>query len=421
MDPEISRQQMDIHEKAVVKSPSEMELLAVRIKNGLDAFNERKAELIILRDEVDGLDITSIEDKAGIKQVTEGRKKLKSARVEIEKEGKSMRDPLTALAKNISAKENELVALIEPTEKKLIEKERWVKSENERIAEEERQKEAKRVQDRIDRLAVYGYSIDITFLTAIDDSQFEKVVENAKVEFEKEESIKKQREEQERRQKEQDEKDREEIRRLKAKQEEADRLLREREEEIARKEKELKDKEDEAIRAKNKAEKEREDQERERAVAEEKAKLHNRLRQLTDLKLKFNFDTNQYEGYDCAVHYFDITGYDDEKWDAMILKMGPHIEAYKKEEENRAEEKRQAELKEAREKALIEQRERDEEAARQEAERLSQASDKDKFSALIEHLEEMPAIEPKSAKHKKLYAEVKELNAKVIAHINAKM
>src|ERR1700761_879098 len=93
---------------AVQDPKSEIVLASEKIKSGLAAFEERKTELNILKAEVDGLDIKSIEDKAGIKQVTEGRKKLKNARVEIEKEGKSMRDPLTALAKTISAKEKEL-------------------------------------------------------------------------------------------------------------------------------------------------------------------------------------------------------------------------------------------------------------------------------------------------------------------------
>src|ERR1700744_2391138 len=94
---------------AVAEPKNEIAVISEKISLGLEAFEKRKSELIALRDEVDGLDITSIEDKAAIKQVTEGRKKLKDARVEIEKEGKSMRDPLTAISRNISSKEKELV------------------------------------------------------------------------------------------------------------------------------------------------------------------------------------------------------------------------------------------------------------------------------------------------------------------------
>lgn len=394
---------------AVQEPKSELVIAAEKIKSGLVAFETRKVELTILRDEVDKLDITSVEDKAGIKQLTEGRKKVKAARVEIEKEGKSMRDPLTALAKSISAKEKELIDIVEPTEKKLKAKEDWVKSENERIADEEKQREAKRVQDRINRLAEYGYAIDVTFLTIIDDDQFEKVVDNAKSEHEKEQALAVKRANVERAQREQDEKDRQELQALRKKAEEAERIIREREEEEARKEAEFKRKKNEAAEAESK-----------KAEEEKKAIVKKRLGDLTNLGLKFNFEANQYEGFAAAVHYFDITGYDNEKWDKMIADLGPHIERYKKEEADKLEEKRQNELKEAAAKALEEQKERDIEALRVKAEEFDQASDKDKMVVILGYIDNMPRTEFKSARYKKLFSEVVALQNKVVDHIRSR-
>lgn len=218
--------------ETVQPQKSEIAIIADKINVGLKAFETRKAELIALRDEVDGLDITSIEDKASIKQVGEARKKLKNARVEIEKEGKSMRDPLTQINKTISTKEKELVDIIEPTEKKLAAKEKWVKEETERIEREAEEAEKQRIQKRIDRLAQYGYAIDINLLTGITDEQFEKVVADAKVLWEKEEAAKVEQKRHEEEERERIAKERKELEELRAKQAEAERVLREKQEEM---------------------------------------------------------------------------------------------------------------------------------------------------------------------------------------------
>ncbi len=388
---------------------NEVTIIFEKISTGLQAFEERKAALIQLREEASGIKVTTYEDKATLKKATEVRKKLKAARVEIEKEGKAMRDPLTGVNREITAKEKELTDIISPTEKDLKTVEDWYEFEKNRIYQEAAEMENERIQSRINQLAEYGYEIDLNMLKGISDEQFEKVVANAKSKFEKEQSAKEEQALKEAAQREQDEKDRAELKALREKQEAHEKALIERQEAIDRKERAIKDKEEQEAA-----------HQREKAQAEEKTKLHSRLSQLTALGLKFNFSANQYEGFACAVHYFDITGYDDEKWDGMIAKMGPHIEAYKKEESDRAETKRQEELKEAAKKALAEQKEREAEATRQEAEKIAASSDKDKVALVITQIEGINYPDMKSAKGKKLMAEVKELEAKVIAHIKAR-
>lgn len=409
---------------AVQEPKSEIVLASEKIKTGLAAFEERKAELNILKVEVDGLDITSVEDKAGIKQVTEGRKKLKNARVEIEKEGKSMRDPLTALAKTISAKEKELVDIIEPTEKKLMEKEKWVKNEQDRIEREAEEKEKARIQARIDSLAAYGFQIDYNMVVALNDEDFSRIVENARVEYEKEQKIKSEKEESERKQREQDEKDRKELQALRDKQAEADRIIREQQEELERKEAKIKRQEEE----------QEAEAQRIKALADDRL-WRGRLEQLEEIGFngQFAFPKWEWDRQDDFVvitreqllsltdaefneikekHNLQAAGVKDQR---RILE-----EKTKQEEAERKEAELNRVRQEAAVKALQEKKEKEDEAKRLEEERLQQATDKDKFAVLIFYLENLPAIEPKSAKHKKLYAEVKELNAKVIAHIKAK-
>jgi hypothetical protein len=398
---------------AVAEPKNEVTLIFDKISSGLEAFENRKEELTLLKSEAEGLKIESIDDRQGINQVSTIRKKLKNARVEIEKEGKAMRDPLTKISKSISAKEQELVAIIEPTEKALKTQEDWVKAEEKRLEEEAAAKEKARIQARIDKLAGYGFTIDIAFIEAISDEDFEKVVENAKTQYDQAQAAAAEKARQEQAQRDQDEKDRAELKALREKQEAADKIIKDRQAELDRQEAELKRKQDEAVRL-----------EKEKEAAAFKARTKARVGQLTGLGMIFDriIGGGSYCYNGIYVSYGDqVEGLADDYWDILLEEVTKSIAQAKKE----AEEKRIAEeeriRKEAAAKALEEQKEREAEAKRQEEERLAQASDKDKFAVLVSYLENLPAIEPKSAKHKKLLAEVKDLNAKAIAHIKAKV
>lgn len=175
----------------VAQAPSmDLVVIAGKINKGLEAFEQRKADLTELKDQATGLKIESIDDKQSIYSLSNIRKKLKQARVDIEKEGKMMRDPLTAISKTISAKEKELVAIIEPTELELLKQEKWVESEKAKIQAEEAEKEMKRIQVRIDALAEYNYSIDFADIQAMSDNTFNQYLEAAKRQFEKEQAEK---------------------------------------------------------------------------------------------------------------------------------------------------------------------------------------------------------------------------------------
>lgn len=401
------------NEVAAAPPKNEIAIIADNINKGLIAFEKRKSELTILKEEVEGLNIESLEDKAGIRQVTEARKKLKSARVEIEKEGKAMRDPLTAISKRISAKENELVGIIEPTEKALKTKEDWVKAEEKRIEQEAEEKERQRIQARIDSLAAYGYQIDYNMLVSLNDEDFARIVENARIEHEKDIALKTEQAEAERLKAEQQEKDRLELLELRRKQEEAEKAIREREEEVARKEAAIKAQEDRREREI----KEKEEEEQAAALAK---RTKHRIAQLGDI----GFSRAGIESWSAAdkfgVFIQDVQILSEEKWDEWVAKWTPEIAAFNEAKIKEAEERRQQELKKAAEKALAEEKARQEEAERQEAERLTQASDKDKFSVLLSHLENLPSPAMKSAKHKKLLLEVQDLRDKIVAHIKAK-
>lgn len=402
------------------KNQLSLVVVAKDIASGLQAFENRKAELITLKAEVEGLKIQSLEDKAGIKQVTEARKKLKAARVEIEKEGKSMRDPLTAISKNISAKENELVQIIEPTEKLLLQQEKWVKDEEIRVANEERRKEDERIQNRINRMSFYGYEIDFNMLKALSDEDFDKIVDNARREFEKEEAAKAEKARQEQAQREQDERDRAELKALREKQEAADKILKEREEEVTRKELEFKRQQEQADAAERKRVEEKEREEMFQKMEADAKLRRDRVHQLEDIGCNGQEYFARYDENVIVCQYDELTTLSDEAF-SVIRDKHNAANAESKEKKRFSEEKRiEQAKKEAAEKALAEQKEREAEAKRQEGERLAAASDKQKFERIIEQFQSIAFPEVKSVKAKKLVAEVKDMQAKIIAHIKSK-
>jgi len=149
-------------------------VIAQNIESGLVAFEKRKAELIGLKTQSDGLSITSVEDVKQIEEVSSIRKKLKFARVAIEKEGKAMRDPLTQISKNISSREKELIEIIEPTEKKLLSQEKWVEQEKENVRI--RMERIKSLPGRKERLEMVGHSITDLEIVEMDDVSFDQLI-----------------------------------------------------------------------------------------------------------------------------------------------------------------------------------------------------------------------------------------------------
>jgi hypothetical protein len=171
-------------------SSVELSVISDKIKSGLEVFESRKNDLTELALKATGLKIESIDDVESIRQVSTIRKTLKAQRVSIEKEGKSMRDPLTAISKHISAKEKELVSIIEPTERELMAQEKWVEDEKEKIRLEAERKEQERIQARVNQLAAYGFTIDINQIQTLSDEDFQSVLDDAKIEFDKEQAAK---------------------------------------------------------------------------------------------------------------------------------------------------------------------------------------------------------------------------------------
>lgn len=185
---------------------------------------------------VKDLKINGADDREGFIKVREARLMLKNKRVEIERNGKSLREFSVKFQKAVISRENELTGIIESEEQRLKGEETRYEQERERIRLEEERKEAQRVQNRIDALSKLGWAIDFYEAKIMPDEDFVKLYNTAEEEFNREQQrIAAEKAEAERIRKEEAEqmqREREELERQKAEQ-------RKREQELAAERKEL--------------------------------------------------------------------------------------------------------------------------------------------------------------------------------------
>lgn len=244
---------------------SEIAVISQKIETGLHAFEIRKADLTAKVEKYKGLTIKDADDKEGYLAVSAARKDLKAERVQIEKEGKSMRDPLTAISKTIKSKEDELVIIVSGPEDSLEKKEKDYLAEVQKIKDAADKAERDRIQGMYDELRKYNFPVTLDQLTNISDEHYQEALSHAKKAFEAEEQKRLQAE------KEQEAARLKEEQRLKEEREEMARI-KEQQDKTAREQKEAQekiDKENKRI-ADEKAELERKEKERLAAIQREK-------------------------------------------------------------------------------------------------------------------------------------------------------
>jgi hypothetical protein len=133
----------------------------------LEQFNPKKSELLSLADKYKSLEIKGLNDNEGYLAVDKGRKELKTARVEITKRGKELRDEAVKFQRAVISLEKELVGIIEPIEIEL--KNKQEKIDQERIM---KQREAL-LPERKERLDLVGAEYTDELLLTMDNADFE--------------------------------------------------------------------------------------------------------------------------------------------------------------------------------------------------------------------------------------------------------
>ncbi|UXO94082.1 hypothetical protein Pan5_40 [Pseudanabaena phage Pan5] len=250
------------------------------IQTGVVKMNVTDTEIAKMKAEFLPLAINGIDDKAGFKRVYDARQEVKRTRVSLTKYAKGLREDAQEWVKRVIAEEKRVVGELTIIEDHLQSEEDKIEAEKARIKAEEEAKEAKRIQDRIDALAAYGFQIDYTTIKSIDDQTFNSVLENAKAEHAKELERKAEEERQRLAEEARLKAEREELERLRQQAAEAQRIIDEKNEQI-RKEQEAKEAALRAEQERIEAEKKAAEAERQRLIDEKK-----RQEELEAAKLK---------------------------------------------------------------------------------------------------------------------------------------
>lgn len=197
-------------------------------------LNVTESEIARMEEEYAGLTVDGIEDKAGLKRVYESRQIVKKTRTSLVKYANELKEKALAWQRKVNTEKDRVVTRLEAIEAHLQSEEDRIEAEKRRIEQEAKDREAARIQARIDKLGAYGFQIEYAMITSINEATFERVLDNARVEFEKDQA----REAEEKRLADEEaarlKAEREELDRLRAEQAEAARIIRENNERIAR-------------------------------------------------------------------------------------------------------------------------------------------------------------------------------------------
>lgn len=347
---------------------------------------------------------TVLFNKEQFDKVSEARKKIKSTRVLIENTCKGMRDEHTKINREISAKEKEMVDVLEPIETALMAEEKKVEALKQKVRDDEEKAKEQIFRNRVIELEKVGFnskdfglkyeavdqSISTAELRAIDDAMFTQFLSKATEAFNAEQArlaaAEQQRIENEKKLKEEQEKQAAEAARL-----DAIRIAQE------KKEQELRD---EAARIEH---------EKELALQQKIISRHN---QLSAIGLHFDglFSHEYSEASTIRVKHSDVDHVSDEVFSSMLKLLKDKVEkqrAIDAEAERVRVEKEKAEAAEAARLAEIERQKKEAEekkeqeriAAEQAAKKELRKSDKKKLSELsksIEHFTLFPGLELKS-------------------------
>lgn len=169
----------------------------------IEEFNPKKAELIALAESCKDLVIKGVDDIEGYDLVNSKRKELKSARVELTKTGKKLRDSAILFQRAVIEKEKEFVAIIEPLEIELENKQKEIDIEREKI------KRIELLPERKEKLSKINVEVTDDEILSMNDISFHTFLNDKTTEFlaEKERLLEEERiKEEERKQKEAEEK-----------------------------------------------------------------------------------------------------------------------------------------------------------------------------------------------------------------------
>jgi hypothetical protein len=163
-----------------------MELIETKIENGLQLLDQHEADLNLLAEQFKGLTIKGVDDKLGFATLRDARITLKSRRIQIEKDGKALRENAVKFQKRVIEREKQLIAIIEPTENALYMEEKRIEEQKEVIRLEKERKENERIQNRVTALAQFSFAMDLYELKIMPDAEFTELLLKVQDEYNQE-------------------------------------------------------------------------------------------------------------------------------------------------------------------------------------------------------------------------------------------
>jgi hypothetical protein len=143
----------------------------------LEKFNPQKSELITIVNGYKDLTINGIDDKEGYLAVHKSRMELKKIRVNIQNTGKELRADAIKFQKSVIDKEKEFIAIIEPVEQELADKEMAIDIQKERA------KRLETLPQRVEMLGGIEIKLEDDFVLLMDDNKFSEFYNQKKGEY----------------------------------------------------------------------------------------------------------------------------------------------------------------------------------------------------------------------------------------------
>lgn len=182
---------------------NEGESVESRVEFEIQKFNVADARIQELKEQFKDLTIEGIDDKKGIKAVSEAISIVRSLRTGVEAKRKDLKNFYLNTGKGIDAEAKRITELLLEVENPLKDKKQAIDDEIQRIKDEEERVEQERINKRVEALKTAGIqfdgsfysigsniSVDLITIKDLKDEDFEKLVqkvseENAKIEAEK--------------------------------------------------------------------------------------------------------------------------------------------------------------------------------------------------------------------------------------------
>jgi len=146
------------------------------------------AEIEEMGKKYSGLEIKGVEDKEGLKILHDARMVVRDARIDVGKAHNFIKEKLKELRNIADDRAEDLIKKLKAIETPLETKENEITAEIERIKQEKKQREAEKLQKRIDGLNQFGKEINIESLKSLTDEEYFKLINLYKKEFEAEQA-----------------------------------------------------------------------------------------------------------------------------------------------------------------------------------------------------------------------------------------